>query len=218
MHISEGFLPWPHAAGWAVVSAPFLFFSLRRVSAGLAGGQRERLRFAASAGFLFALSAMKLPSLAGSCSHATGVALGAILLGPAAMPALAFVVLTFQALILAHGGVTSLGANLFSLGIAGPLAAWLAAGGTAPSRNRAFVAGVVGSLCVYATTSAELALAFPDTTSGIGGAFARFAGLFAITQAPISIVEGLVTAVAVSAINGYAQPASPAEEASGAAL
>ena len=41
------------------------------------------------------------------------------------MPALALITLVFQALLLAHGGLTTLGANLFSLGVVGPWAMWL---------------------------------------------------------------------------------------------
>lgn len=203
MHISEGFLPWTHAAAWTAVSAPFLLHSVRRVSTTMAQGQDSRLRLAAAAGLLFALSALKLPSVAGSCSHAVGVALGAILLGPAVMPALSFVVLTLQALVLAHGGVTSLGANLFSLGVVGPWVAWCVAGGHTPARVRAFLAGFAGSIAVYATTAAELALAFPDPSTGISGAFLRFAGLFALTQVPIGVVEGIVTFVVLGTINEY---------------
>jgi len=218
LHISEGFLPWTHAVGWTVASAPCLLYSLRCALVEMSAGPESRLRLAAAAGFLFTLSALKLPSFAGSCSHATGVALGAILIGPSVMPALAFVVLLFQALILAHGGVTSLGANLFSLGVVGPLIAWWVAGSRTPSRMRAFLAGFVGSLCVYAATSAELALAFPDATGSFSAAFVRFAGLFAITQVPISVVEGIVTAVVVTTVNSYTQSANgltPAREVAG---
>lgn len=203
MHISEGFLPWTHAAAWTAASAPFLIYGLRQASHAMAQGQDARLRVAAAAGFLFALSALKLPSVAGSCSHAVGVALGAILLGPSIMSALSFVVLAFQALVLAHGGVTTLGANLFSLGVVGPWIAWWIAGGPSPSRPRAFLAGFAGSIAVYASTSMELALAFPDPSTGVSGAFLRFAGLFAFTQVPIGIVEGIVTFVVLDSVNGY---------------
>jgi len=203
VHISEGFLPWAHSLGWTAVSAPFLIHSVRAVSKRLDEGVETRLRLAAAAGFLFALSALKLPSFAGTCSHAVGVALGAILLGPSVMPALAFVVLTFQALVLAHGGVTTLGANLFAMGIVGPWVAWWLAGGLNPSRQRAFLAGLGGSLATYGTTSVELAAAFPDAHSGVAGSFLRFAGLFAITQVPIGIVEGIVTFSVLGAISGY---------------
>ncbi len=203
LHISEGFLPWTHAAAWTAVSAPFLVHSVRRVSDRMSEGQNSRLRVAAAAGFLFALSALKLPSVAGSCSHAVGVALGAILLGPTVMPALSFVVLTFQALVLAHGGVTTLGANLFSLGVAGPWVAWWMAGGHTPTKGRAFLGGFTGSVAVYLTTSAELAMAFPDMEKGVAGAFVRFSGLFAVTQLPIGVVEGIVTFVVLGSVQSY---------------
>ena len=89
-----------------------------------------------SAAFSFLLSAMKLPSVTGSCSHPTGVGLGALLFGPLAMVPVSFVVLLFQALLLAHGGLTTLGANLFSMGIAGPL---MAAALSGPHRSVAHV-------------------------------------------------------------------------------
>ena len=66
-----------------------------------------------------------MPSVTGSCSHPTGTGLGAVLFGPAAVSVLAAIVLVFQALLLAHGGITTLGANDFSMGIVGPFAAWL---------------------------------------------------------------------------------------------
>jgi cobalt/nickel transport system permease protein len=193
LHISEGFLSWEHAGAWTAVALPFLVDSTRETARRLREDGEARLRLGAAAGFLFLLSAIKLPSVAGSCSHAVGVAVGTILLGPRVMPALGCVVLVFQALLLAHGGITTLGANLFALGVAGPWAAWLVAGGGRPGRWRAFGAGLAGSVVTYAVTSGELALAFPDASGGIWGAFLRFAGLFAITQVPIGVVEGIVT-------------------------
>jgi cobalt/nickel transport system permease protein len=119
------------------------------------------------------------------------------------MPALSFVVLTFQALVLAHGGITTLGANLFSLGVVGPWAAWWVAGGQTPARARAFLAGFAGSVAVYVTTAAELAVAFPDAVNGVSGSFIRFSGLFAVTQLPIGVVEGIVTFVALGSVQSY---------------
>ena len=203
MHISEGFLPWQHAAGWTAVSLPFVWQSFRTVTRKMEEGPETRLQLATSAGFLFVLTALKLPSFAGTCSHAVGVAFGAILLGPRVMTALALVVLLFQALVLAHGGVTTLGANVFALGIVGPWAAWWLAGGERPPRWRAFAAGMGSSLATYIATSFALAWAFPDASGGFVGSFARFAGLFAITQIPIGVVEGIVTFSMVQVVRQY---------------
>ena len=50
----------------------------------------------------------------------TGTGLGAILFGPLAVSILGIIVLIFQAVLLAHGGLTTLGANTFSMAVAGP--------------------------------------------------------------------------------------------------
>ena len=55
----------------------------------------------------------------------TGTGLGAVLFGPSAMSVLGILVLIFQAILLAHGGLTTLGANTFSMAIAGPFVSWL---------------------------------------------------------------------------------------------
>jgi cobalt/nickel transport system permease protein len=203
LHISEGFLPWQHAAFWTAASLPLAWDSFRAVHRRIAEGPEARLHLAAATGFLFVLTALKLPSFGGTCSHAVGVAFGAILLGPRVMMALGMLVLLFQALLLAHGGITTLGANAFALGVVGPWVAWLIARGTNPSNGRVFLAGFASSLATYAVTSLELAIAFPDAATGIPGAFARFAGLFAFTQVPIGVVEGIVTFSMLGVVKGY---------------
>ncbi|NDB21225.1 MAG: cobalamin biosynthesis protein CbiM, partial [Proteobacteria bacterium] len=82
---------------------------------------QQKLTLGMSGAFSFVLSALKIPSVTGSCSHPTGVALGAILFGPGPMMVLGTIVLLFQAIILAHGGLTTLGANVFSMAVVGPI-------------------------------------------------------------------------------------------------
>ena len=96
LHISERFLPWQHAVGWTVVSAPFLGQSFRTVARKMEQGAETRRQMAAATGLLFVLTALQRPSFAGTCSHAVGVAVGAILLGPRVMTALGLVVSTFM--------------------------------------------------------------------------------------------------------------------------
>jgi cobalt/nickel transport system permease protein len=160
-----------------------------------------------AAAFAFVLSALKLPSVTGSCSHPTGVGLGALLFGPAAMVPVGFVVLLFQALLLAHGGLTTLGANLFSMAIVGPfVAAALFRGGRwlgLPLTACVFVAACFGDLATYLTTSLQLAWAFPDPAGGFVAALAKFGGIFAITQIPLAISEGLLTVLVVNALRRF---------------
>jgi cobalt/nickel transport system permease protein len=82
-----------------------------------------RFQIAATAGFPLLQTALKLPSVTGSSSHPAEVELAAILFAPRLVPALAVAVLLLQALLLAHGGLTTRGANVFAPGIAVPFAA-----------------------------------------------------------------------------------------------
>ncbi len=206
MHIMEGFLPAPHALGWTLVSAPFVvggFVSLRRT---LRERPEARLTLAAAGAFTFILSALKLPSVTGSCSHPTGTGLGAVLFGPAVMAPIGLIVLLFQGLLLAHGGLTTLGANVFSMAIAGPWVGWaawkLASRVGLPATVAVFLGAALADLATYVVTSFELALAFPDPTSGIAGAFVKFAGIFAVTQVPLALAEGLLVVVVMNALVG----------------
>lgn len=201
MHIAEGYLPPLHAAAWTVAAAPFVVHGTRAVVTRVRADPDTKLLLGAAGAFTFVLSALKLPSVTGSSSHPTGTGLGAVLFRPPVMAFLGTVVLLFQALLLAHGGLTTLGANAFSLAIAGP---WIAYGSYRAVRRvggglgpAVFVAAFLADLGTYTITSAQLALAFPDPTSGFAGAFATFAGIFSITQIPLAAAEGLLTVLVV---------------------
>lgn len=204
MHIMEGFLPPAHALGWAAVSVPVLAWGLHAMGRSLRAHPERRMLLGVAAAFAFLLSALKLPSVTGSCSHPTGVGLGALLFGPAAMVPVGFVVLLFQALLLAHGGLTTLGANVFSMAIVGPFVSYgvfRVAASLGLSRSVAvFLAASLGDLATYITTSAQLAWAFPDAVGGFQASFVKFAGIFALTQVPIAVSEGLLTVLVVNAM------------------
>lgn len=197
MHIMEGFLPVEHALGWGAASLPFVALGLRSIKRKVRDNPELKLLVGVCAAFTFVLSALKLPSVTGSSSHPTGTGLGAVLFGPLAMAPIATIVLLFQALLLAHGGLTTLGANVFSMGIVGPLVAYALF--RAGRRLRLvqgltlFLAASLASLATYLTTSVQLALAFPDPVGGFVAALAKFAGIFALTQIPLAVSEGLLT-------------------------
>ena len=204
MHIMEGFLPPAHALAWTAVSAPLAAWGLFRLRRQLHAHPEQRMLLGVAAAFAFVLSALKLPSVTGSSSHPTGVGLGALLFGPLCMIPIGLVVLLFQALLLAHGGLSTLGANLFSMAIVGPSVAsalfWLACRLRLPRHYGVFIAACLGDLATYLTTALQLALAFPDPHSGVACALAKFAGLFALTQIPLAITEGLLTVVVINTL------------------
>lgn len=210
MHIAEGMLPPLQAAAWFVVSTPFVVHGARAVVRKAKESPENKLLLAAAGAFTLVLSALKLPSVTGSSSHPTGTGLGAVLFGPPVMALLGTIVLIFQAGLLAHGGFTTLGANVFSMAIVGPWAGFgiyvaLKKAG-APAWLQVFSAMAVANLATYVVTSAQLAIAYPDAESGLLGAFGKFASLFAITQIPLAVIEGLVGILIFGFLSRVATP------------
>ncbi len=201
MHIVEGFLPLAHAVGWSAVTTPFVVHGALSAKRIMTRQPQAKLLLGAAGGFAFVLSALKLPSLTGSSSHPTGAGLGAILFGPPVMALLGAIVLLFQALLRAHGGLTPLGANVFSMAVAGPWVAWavhrLVARLGRPGLA-VFLAAALGDLATYAVTACQLALAFPDPVGGVAASLAKFAGVFALTQVPLAVSEGFLTLLATN--------------------
>ena len=201
MHIAEGYLPPVHAAAWTVAAAPFVVHGARAVVHRVRAEPETKLLLGAAGAFSFVLSALKIPSVTGSCSHPTGTGLGAVLFRPPVMALLGTIVLFFQAVLLAHGGLTTLGANAFSMAVVGP---WVAYGTYRLARAvggglgvGVFLAAALGDLSTYCVTSVQLALAFPDPVSGFPGALAKFGSIFAVTQVPLAVSEGLLTVLVV---------------------
>lgn len=209
MHIMEGFLPPVHAAIWYGASLPFVAAGVVALRKTLREHPETRLLLGASGAFAFVLSALKIPSVTGSCSHPTGVGLGAVLFGPSVMTVLGGIVLLFQALLLAHGGLTTLGANIFSMAVVGPWTAWLLYRGITavglPKAVAIFAAAALGNMATYCMTSVQLALAFPDAVSGIVGSLVKFGGIFALTQIPLAITEGLLTVAVMRILEQYSR-------------
>ncbi|WP_017662044.1 energy-coupling factor ABC transporter permease [Baaleninema simplex] len=207
MHIMEGFLPVGWAAFWWIVSLPFFILGLRSLARIARENPELKLLLALAGAFSFVLSALKIPSVTGSCSHPTGTGLGAVLFGPSVMTVLGSLVLIFQAVLLAHGGLTTLGANVFSMAIVGP---WVAYGvyrlfaNSGKQKLAVFLAAALGDLVTYIVTSVQLALAFPAASGGFVAAFVKFAGIFALTQIPLAISEGLLTVLVWNWLQSYA--------------
>lgn len=207
MHIMEGFLPLAWTVFWWAVTLPFLAVGFNSIRKTASARPQAKMLLGLAGAFAFVLSALKIPSVTGSCSHPTGVGLGAVLFGPAAMSVLGCIVLLFQALLLAHGGISTLGANTFSMAVAGPFVAYAVYRCSlqvrAPLWLGVFLAAFLGDLATYAVTSCQLALAFPDPAAGTAASFMKFAGIFALTQVPLAIAEGLLTVLIFNYLQAY---------------
>jgi cobalt/nickel transport system permease protein len=208
MHIMEGYLPVGHFIVWSVVCIPFLVFGIIRLRHVVREHKRALILLAMSGAFVFVISSLKIPSVTGSCSHMTGTGLSAILFGVGPTIILGVIVLIFQAILLAHGGLTTLGANTFSMAVAGPFLTWmLFKVGKKLKLNmmaNVLIAVTLGSLFTYVITALQLAIAHPSEIGGIGASAAQFLAVFAPTQIPLSVVEALLTVLVIIAMEKVA--------------
>ncbi|MHB8072890.1 energy-coupling factor ABC transporter permease [Desulfosporosinus fructosivorans] len=209
MHIMEGFLPFNWAAFWWLAMIPFVIAGVRSIKKTVTLHPSLKMLLGMAGAFAFVLSALKIPSVTGSCSHPTGVGLGTILFGPTAMTVLGMIVLIFQALLLAHGGITTLGANTFSMGIVGPFVSYGIYKGSkklgAPLWLSVFLSATIGDLMTYITTSFQLGLAFPAASGGVMASVLKFMSIFAFTQVPLAISEGILTVMVFNILSAYNQ-------------
>jgi cobalt/nickel transport system permease protein len=197
MHISEGILPFRWAAFWFVVAAPFVAWGVYR----LKKMSRTDLSFKPLVGLMaavvFIISCMPVPvPVAGTCSHPCGTGISGILLGPGISVLVASVALLIQALFLSHGGLSTLGGNIVSMGVVGSYTGYLTfrtlRGVGINLAAAGFVAGLFADWATYLTTSVELA-------SGIRGQspflplFWKILIAFVPTQLPLGILEGAMT-------------------------
>lgn len=210
MHIMEGYLPVSYCIAWGALCVPFLlagFFSIKKT---LRENRRALTILAMSGAFIFVISSLKIPSVTGSCSHMTGTGLGAILFGPSAVSILGIIVLLFQSLLLAHGGLTTLGANTFSMAIAGPFVSFgiyqLCKKLHVNKLVSVFLAAFLGDLFTYCVTSLQLAIAHPSEVGGFAASAGKFLAVFAPTQLPLALIEGLITVVIIIGLESFAVP------------
>lgn len=210
MHIMEGYLPITYCVAWGILCIPFLLAGFFSIKKRLQTDRRSITLLAMSGAFIFVISSLKIPSVTGSCSHMTGTGLGAVLFGPATVSILGIIVLIFQAILLAHGGLTSLGANTFSMAVAGPVLSYaiyvLCKKCNVGRRVSVFLAAALGDLFTYCVTSVQLALAFPSPEGGVFSSAVKFLGVFAPTQLPLAVIEGILTVIIVIGLEVYAQP------------
>jgi cobalt/nickel transport system permease protein len=200
MHIMEGYLDPMWCVVWYVVMIPFFVFGVIKLRKILAEHPEQKMTVALSGAFIFLLSSLKLPSVTGSSSHPTGTGVAVVFYGVGVCAVLSTIVLLFQALLLAHGGFTTLGANCVSMGIIGPfcgLVLWkLLRGANVGVFISMFVAAAIADLMTYVVTAFQMALnVVTSTGADFGSAIVEFLSVFAVTQIPLAIVEGIILAM-----------------------
>lgn len=198
MHISDGILPLKWAVLWFAVAIPFVGYGIYRLGKISAKDISFKPLVGLIAAVVFIISLMPIPvPVVGTCSHPAGTGISGILVGPWISSVIASVALLIHALFLAHGGLTTLGANIVSMGIAGSIAGYLTFLIIRRLRGSitiaGFMAGLLADWATYLTTSVQIA-------SGIKGdspffpLFSKIVIAFIPTQLPLGILEGAMTA------------------------
>jgi len=200
MHIADGILPVPWVGLWFLIALPFLAWGLHDLRVRSHQAPHFKALVGLTGAAVFVLSCMPIPvPVAGTCSHMCGTGLASILIGPTITVVIASVGLVFQALFLAHGGLTTLGANIVSMGVVGAFAGYgvfrLALLVRLPLFVATLLAGIFSDWATYATTSFELATGLAADSSP-KMLFTAILLAFVPTQLPLGLLEGLISAMA----------------------
>ncbi|MCL2156671.1 MAG: cobalt transporter CbiM [Methanobrevibacter sp.] len=118
MHIPDGFIPLWQCIIYYIVVLIVGYFAVRWAKENLHEKQIPLLAVLAAG--IFAIQAMNIPIPWGTSGHMVGAAIVAILIGsPFAGFLVLAVVLIIQGLAFGDGGLTTLGLNIFNMGILG---------------------------------------------------------------------------------------------------
>jgi cobalt/nickel transport system permease protein len=204
LHIEDGILSPLACAAWYGVTAAFVVPGIGEIKQRI----RENLMykpFLAMVGVaVFVISAMHFPvPVTGSCSHPCGTALAAIIIGPFATVVISTIVLFFQAIFLGHGGITTIGANTVSMGIAGGMSGYLVwrvlLGVRCPLWLAAGFAGLAGDLATYLVAALELAISLHGNVPLVKQWMIFFMA-YGPTQLPLAIAEFAFTSAVLVAM------------------
>ena len=197
MHLAEGYLPLGQAIFWFILSGIVVAYGAYKLNDFIKENPEYKKILTVSGLLMFVMSLITFPSVTGSCSHPTGNGFGGVTCGPAITSILAAIILILECFLLGYGGLTTLGANIFSLGIFGPLVAALIYKGlkkiNLPTTLVVVVAVFFANVATYFITAIQLALAFPDPS--FFKAFYTIFVIFGITEFPLAIFDCIVTAI-----------------------
>lgn len=208
MHISEGILTGPSFWATTVAGATVMAWGVRDMKRFIKEQPERKPLLGMAGAFIFLVSLIPIPAFMGTCSHPCGTPLAGILLGPGIGAALSGLSLLLQALLFAHGGFATLGANILSLGLGGAAGGWLffklGRKMGLPLLAAAGLGGLMGDILTYLISGSILGghLAFfaPQPQYSFAGYLAVIMAAYLPVQLPIALGEMMITGIAVRSI------------------
>ena len=184
MHIPDGFLSPGVTISTAVVSAGTLAISVKRVNQNIVASRIPLMGVLAS--FVFLVQLFSFPVGPGTSVHLSGALLIAILLGPLSGFIIMSVSLIAMALLFQHGGIFSLGANIFNLAGMGCFLGYALYRVIPGERLSIVLAGLFSTMAAAASMTLELYFSsMLDLSLGLKSIIT----IYTIT----GLIEGLIT-------------------------
>lgn len=199
LHIPDGFVSVPVAAGGWVIAAAIIALAARRADRNL--DERAAPLMGVMAAFIFAGQMVNFPVAGGTSGHLLGGALAAILLGPWAAIIVMTAVVALQALLFQDGGLAALGVNTLNMGIITALVGWAVYRGLQPLRGLHTAVPAIAAFAAawLSVEAAALATTFQlgaSGTSPLAVALPAMVGVHAL----IGVGEGLITVGALGLV------------------
>jgi cobalt/nickel transport system permease protein len=201
MHIPDGFIDGPTSLVAGLIAITAVAWCLKKTSETLS--DRDIPVVGLAAAFIFAAQMLNFPVANGTSGHLLGGVLAAVLVGPYAGALAVTVVLVVQALLFADGGLSALGLNVINMALAGAFVGYglyLLLRKVFGSRSWSVtaasgIAAFLGPIIASTVFTLEYAIGGNDAVS-VGTVAGAMVGVHAL----IGIGEGVITALALSAV------------------
>ncbi|MFN4245995.1 MAG: energy-coupling factor ABC transporter permease [Brevinematia bacterium] len=200
-HIAEGILSIEWVIFWSIASMVFIVLSIAVITNNIKNNKNYIAVISLVSALVFVMTSLPVPSpVAGTVSHPGATGISAVILGPVVSVFIGFITLLIQALFMAHGGVTSLGANVFAMAVVGSFVGFalykLSRLIKLPYIIAGFFAGFFADISTYLTTALQLSLELHGSEPIIKSWLTIF-GMFLPTQLPVAIISGIVTGMVI---------------------
>lgn len=219
MHIPDGYLSPATCATCFGAAAPFWWVAHQKLKSQL--HSRIVPQISLLAAFSFVIMMFNFPLPGGTSAHAVGIGAAAVVLGPWAAVLAISLALGIQALFFGDGGLLTLGANCFNMGVAGTFVAWwvyrAVAHNSALSSPRRLIAAGLGGYAAINVAALLTAIQFgvqpmlfqTETGTPLYSPFPLPVALVAM-MIPHLTLAGLAEAVVTAGLVGWLQKYEPA--------